>query len=192
MAYPHTRAGNGATGPGCDLQAATQATRERIGLTERALASAAVVPVVLAVVHLTVAAAWAGSMAYSLVVVQPKVAAFFAADARQEEFLTVLAQGNRWRVIGLVAVLLVSGIGVVVTTPTAAVVGFAVAVGLDAVAALAFVEVSWRHWPRRVFALPEEVPGYQRALRVRARAMLVLVGIAFVIALGSAVGLGVR
>jgi hypothetical protein len=109
---------------------------------------------------------------------------------RISEFLTVLAQGNRWRVIGLIAVLLVSG--VVVTTSTAAVVGFAVAVGLDAVAALAFVEVSWRHWPRRVFALPEEVPGYQQALRVRARAMLVLVGIAFVIALGSAVGLGVR
>jgi hypothetical protein len=109
---------------------------------------------------------------------------------RISEFLTVLAQGNRWRVIGLIAVLLVSG--VVVTTSTAAVVGFAVAVGLDAVAALAFVEVSWRHWQRRVFALPEEVPGYQQALRVRARAMLVLVGIAFVIALGSAVGLGVR
>lgn len=66
------------------------------------------------------------------------------------------------------------------------------AVGLDAVAALAFVEVSWRHWPRRVFALPEEVPCYQRALRIRARIMLVLVGTAFVIALGSAVGLGVR
>ncbi len=132
-------------------------------------------------------------MAYSLVVVQPKVAAFFADDARREEFLTVLAQGNRWRVIGLIAVLLVSGIGVVVTTSTAAVVaGFAVAVGLDAVVALAFVEVSWRHWPRRVFALPEEVPGYQRALRVRARIMLVLVGMAFVTALGSAVGLGVR
>jgi hypothetical protein len=150
-----------------------------------------VVPVVLAVVHLTVAAAWAGSMAYSLLVVQPKVAAFFADDARREEFLTVLAQGNRWRVIGLIAVLLVSGIGVVITTSTAAaVVGFAGAVGLDAVAALAFVEVSWRHWPRRVFALPEEVPGYQRALRIRARIMLVLVGTAFVIALGSAVGLG--
>ena len=167
-------------------------TRWRLRHAACALASAAVVPVVLALVHLTVAAAWAGSMAYSLVVVQPKVAAFFGADARQEEFLTVLAQGNRWRVIGLIAVLLVSGIGVVVTTSTAAVVGFAVAVGLDAVAALAFVEVSWRHWPRRVFALPEEVPGYQRALRIRAQAMLVLVGIAFVIALGSAVGLGVR
>jgi hypothetical protein len=151
------------------------------------------VPVVLAVVHLTVAAAWAGSMAYSLVVVQPKVAAFFAADARREEFLTVLAQGNRWRVIGLIAVLLVSGIGVVITTSAAAaVVGFAMAVGLDAVAALAFVEVSWRHWPRRVFALPEEIPDYQRALRIQARAMLVLVGIAFLTALGSAVGLGVR
>jgi uncharacterized membrane protein len=150
------------------------------------------VPVVLAVVHLTVAAAWAGSMAYSLVVVQPTVAAFFTDDARREDFLTVLAQGNRWRVVGLVAVLLVSGIGVVLTAPTAAVLGFTVAVGLDAVAALAFVEVSWRHWPRRVFALPEEVPGYQRALRVRARAMLVLVGTAFLIALGSAVCLGVR
>jgi putative copper export protein len=149
-------------------------------------------PIVFAIVHLVVAAAWVGSMAYSLIVVQPKVAAFFTDDVRREEFLTVLAQGNRWRVVGLIIVLLLSGTGVVLTAPSAAAVGFGVALALEVVAAVIFVEVSWRHWPARVFALSQEIPGFQRALRVRARCMLGLVGLAFLVALGSAVGLGVR
>lgn len=149
-------------------------------------------PVAFAVIHLAVAAAWAGSMAYSLTVVQPKVAAFFPDDVRREEFLTVLAQGNRRRVVGLIAVLLLSGIGVSLTASTAVVMGFGMAVGLDVVAALIFVEVSWRHWPRRIFALRDDIPAFQLALQRRARIMLALVGLAFLVALGSAIGFGVR
>jgi hypothetical protein len=147
--------------------------------------------IVFAFVHLAVAATWFGSMAYSLAVVQPRVATFFTDSARREEFLTVLAQGNRWRVVAMIAVLLLTGLGTALTAPTQAAFGFGVAVGLDAVAALIFVDVSWRHWPSRVFASAEELPAYQRALRVRARSMLVLVGLGFVVALGAAVGFGV-
>ena len=139
----------------------------------------------LALVHLTVAAIWLGSMGYSLFVVQPRVARFFEDDLRREEFLTTLAQGNRWRVVGLIAVLLCTAVGLAVASEGAArlaYVGVFIAYG---VAALIFSNVSWRHWPARVFALPEEVPAYQRALRKQAKAMLALVGLAYLTALAT-------
>lgn len=51
--------------------------------------------VFLAVMHLTLAGAWLGSMVYSLGVVQPRVARFFHDEQRREEFLLALAHGNR-------------------------------------------------------------------------------------------------
>jgi hypothetical protein len=41
--------------------------------------------------------------------------------------------------------------------------------------------VSWRAWPRRVFALPEELPALQREFRIVAIAMFCLVATAFAI-----------
>ena len=41
--------------------------------------------------------------------------------------------------------------------------------------------MSWRAWPRRVFALPDELPGLQRGFRSAAVTMLALVGAAFVL-----------
>jgi hypothetical protein len=146
----------------------------------------------LAVVHLLVAAVWLGSMSYSLFVVQPRVAAHFTDPQRREEFLTVLAQGNRWRVVGLVSVLVVSAAILVGAARGAVRWGFTGAMLLDLSAAAIFVNVSWRHWPARIFALAEEVPRYQRSLRLQARGMLVLVGLAFVVGLTVSVRNGVR
>jgi uncharacterized membrane protein len=145
--------------------------------------------VVLAVLHLTLAAVWLGSMAYSLWVVQPRVASFFDDDVRREEFLRALANGNRWRVVALVAVLMATAVAVIVTSSRLAA-GYAVALALYAAAAAVFVNVSWRHWPARVFALPDELAGYQRRLRIQAFVMLALVGTAFVVALGVSVEAG--
>jgi hypothetical protein len=140
---------------------------------------------VFAIVHLTLAALWLGSMGYSLTVVQPRVARFFTDDARREDFLTTLAQGNRWRVVGLIAALVVTALGVVLTAPRAVALAYGLALVPYLGAATIFWYVSWRHWPARVFALPAEVPGFQRALRRLAWAMCVLVGAAFLTALGS-------
>jgi hypothetical protein len=41
--------------------------------------------------------------------------------------------------------------------------------------------VSWRGWPRRVFALPAEIPAEQARFRRVALVMAVLVGTAFVV-----------
>lgn len=129
--------------------------------------------------HLGLAAAWCGSMGYSLVVVQPKVARFGFEDDRLEEFLTLLAQGNRWKVVPIIAALLATGTAVAALTGGATRAAFAGVLVLYCAAAAVFADVSWRHWPVRVFALPQERPALRRALRIRAWTMLVLVGAAF-------------
>jgi hypothetical protein len=160
--------------------------------------------VFLAVVHLALAATWVGAMLYSLNVVQPKVARFFGDNARREEharredderreeFVTTLAHGNRWRVVALIVALLLTAVGVVLTARRTAAIGYGVAVVLYLAAAGIFGNVSWRHWPARVFALPDELPGYRRRLAYQAWAMLGLVGAAFLVALTVSVGAGVR
>jgi hypothetical protein len=65
---------------------------------------------VVAVAHLTIAATWLGSMVYSLLVVQPRVALFFTDESRREEFLLALAHGNRWRVVAVVGALMLSAV----------------------------------------------------------------------------------
>lgn len=139
--------------------------------------------VIVQLVYLVLTTLWLGSMVYSLVVVQPRVARFFRDDEQREEFLVVLANGNRWPVVALVVGLLLSGGGVAIAGSGAVSVGFTLAVGLDLVAAGIFVDVSWRHWPARIFALPEEIPGFRRRLAVRAATMTVLIGVSYVVAL---------
>ena len=46
-------------------------------------------------------------------------------------------------------------------------------------ASAVFWWVSWRGWPRRVFALPDELPAVQRRFRVVAIVMCGLVGLNF-------------
>ncbi|MEV6610869.1 hypothetical protein [Kutzneria sp. NPDC051319] len=137
----------------------------------------------LLVAHLVIAAIWLGSMSYSLTVVQPKVDRFFLDEEQREEFLVLLAHGNRWKVVGLVAALVLSGIALaVLVTPW-----YAVSVVLYGIAASIFWHVSWRHWPARIFAVVEELASYRRRLRILASCMVVLVGVAFVFALGLTV-----
>lgn len=133
--------------------------------------------------YLALTTVWLGSMVYSLVVVQPRIARFFRGDEQREEFLVALAHGNRWPVVALIVGLVLSGGAVAGAASGAATVGYTVAVGLDLVAAGVFVDVSWRHWPARTFALPEELPGFRRRLTVRAATMTILIGVSYVVAL---------
>ena len=139
----------------------------------------------VAVIHAGLAAAWLGGMAYSLFVVQPKLARFFANDDESREALTVtLAVGNRWKVLGLIAVIGASGIVLWLLTSTPLWIVLAKTV-LLLVATGVFWYVSWRHWPRRVFATPSERPGFQRRLRLLATIMLALAGTAFALGVVS-------
>jgi hypothetical protein len=139
------------------------------------------------IAHLTLAALWLGSMAYSLGVVQPKVARFFTDEQQREDFLATLAQDNRWRVVALVAGLLLTGVVALVSSHRHTAICWAAALTLYATAAAIFVYVSWRHWPARVFALPQELPRFRRRLLRCAAAMLLLVGSGFLITLAASV-----
>ncbi|WP_143765390.1 hypothetical protein [Catenulispora acidiphila] len=144
---------------------------------------------ILEAVYLLPAAVWTGSMTYSLALVQPRSAQFFTDDDQLEDFITVLAHGNRWRVLAMAATLIASAAAIIALGPWAgARVVYGIALALDVAATAVFVHVSWRHWPARVFALPEERPGFRRKLRISARAILLLVGSGFVLTLVASVG----
>ena len=138
---------------------------------------------VLLVLHLTLAAIWMGAMGYSLTVVQPKVDRFFPDEEKREEFLLLLAHGNRWKVVGLVAALVLTGVALAVDVSWR----YAISVALYGIAAVIFWHVSWRHWPARIFAVVEELAGYRRRLRLLASCMTGLAGAAFVFSLAVTV-----
>jgi hypothetical protein len=143
-------------------------------------------------IHAGVAAVWLGSMAYSLGVVQPRIARLFGDPVRAEDVYRELAAGNRWRVVALIMMLAGSGAGMVpLATGEHDVAAWwwaliAVKSGLTVVAAACFWWVSWRGWPARVFALPAELPALQRRFRRVALVMTGMVGAAFVLGLLAA------
>ena len=123
-------------------------------------------------------------MAYSLFVVQPKLKKYFGPDQDgREALITVIASGNRWKVVGLIAAIAVTGLGLLAITNEHwwihALKGL-----LLLLATGIFWYVSWRHWPQRVFATAAELPVLQRRLILLATTMLGLAGLAF--ALGVA------
>ena len=122
--------------------------------------------------------------------VQPKVASFFPDERSREEFLLVLAHGNRRTVLALVTALMGSGAAVVVTAGgRSAAIGYTLALVLYTAAAGIFANVSWRHWPARVFTLRPNWPGTGAGLRLQAVAMLALVTTGFLIAVAVSVAL---
>src|SRR5262249_17774016 len=88
--------------------------------------------------HLMLGAGWLGAMSYSLFMVQPKAARYFGADDdAHEEFVTALANGARWKVVGLLAAITATGVLLAVWAPhrtTGWWAGLVVKVGLLAVA----------------------------------------------------------
>lgn len=138
---------------------------------------------VLVVGHLLLGAVWLGAMSYSIAVVQPRLLRYGSDPAEGEDLATTVAAGARWKVVGLIAALTVTGAGLVVLAPDRPGVWWLL-VGLKVLATAAasglFWYVSWRMWPRRVFALPSEVPRWQAAFRRVGWAMLGLAGAATV------------
>ena len=111
-------------------------------------------------------------MLYSLLVVQPRARRFFADPERYERFAVTLAARARRPVLAVCAALAVSGAGLVATDTLGreerSAVWEALVVGKAALLAAAaglFAYVSWRLWPARLFALPDELPAFQRRLR---------------------------
>lgn len=136
----------------------------------------------LAVVHALAAAAWFGSMFYSLLVLQPRAKTFFNDDRQFEEFVATLSQGARWKVLSAFTLVLFSGVALIpVAAPhplTKLWLSLIVAKSILFLAALCvFCYASWRLWPARIFASREEAPGFQRRFRRIGLWMIALVGL---------------
>ena len=139
-------------------------------------------------VHLLAAAGWFGAMAYSLAVVQPRSARFLSDERRSEAFAVELAAGARYPVLAVIGLLALSG--GVLTAEDAAGHGtgwwvlVALKAGLLAAAAGLFALVSWRLWPRRLFAPAAELP--ELRARFRRIALVLTALVAAEIVLGAA------
>jgi uncharacterized membrane protein len=130
----------------------------------------------LSVIHVLAGAAWFGSMFYSLVVLHPQAHRYFARETEFEAFIATVSQGARWKVLGAMGLIAATGACLVlVRWPQLASPRWLLLVGAKGmlfVAALClFVHTSWRLWPARLFASPDEVPRFQRAFRRVAIAM---------------------
>lgn len=133
----------------------------------------------IAIAHAGLAAAWVGGMAYSLFVVQPKLKKYFGPREDERETLTaIIASGNRYKVLGLIGVIAATGV-VLLLLDREHWWLHAVKAALLVAATAIFWYVSWRHWPRRIFATTAERPGLQRQLITLATIMLGLSGTAF-------------
>lgn len=143
----------------------------------------------LLVVHVLVGAVWLGAMAYSLAVLQPRLRRFFADPSSGEEVATFLAAGARWKVIAMIGLLAATGGGLVAAEGwhdsrwwQLAVIAKAV---LLLVALAFFCWVSWRLWPARIFALPAEIPRWQRRFDLVGVVLIGLVGAEFVLGIAA-------
>jgi uncharacterized membrane protein len=144
------------------------------------------------VVHVGTTAAWLGGMLYSITVVQPKLVRFFADPSEREDFATVLAAGARWTVLGLAALLALSGAGLTAieldeaeSTSDAWAALVVLKAGLLAAAVALFVYVSWRLWPQRLLA---HMSGSTELARIQARFRWIAVALTALIAAGFVAG----
>jgi hypothetical protein len=133
----------------------------------------------LALLHALAGAACLGAMVYSFFILHPRARAFFPREAEFEAFIATVSRGTRYPVLTALALVGASGAALsVVRWPGTPAVTWVALIGLKtglfAAAVGLFVHVSWRLWPARILALPEEVAGLQTRFRHRAAVMLVI------------------
>ena len=140
----------------------------------------------VAILHAGLAAAWVGGMTYSLFVVQPKLKKYFGPREEDREHLTaVIASGNRYKVLALIGVIAATGVILLLLDPDDWWI-HALKAALLLIATTIFWYVSWRHWPRRIFATATERPALQRQLLILATTMLTLAATAFALGVAAA------
>jgi uncharacterized membrane protein len=131
-------------------------------------------------VHVLAAAAWLGAMLYSLFVLQPRAAAYFARPDDFERFVAAVSAGARWKVLGVAAAVGLSGATIAALgwrgAPSALALLVALKVALLVPILLIFGYASWRLWPARVMASRAEIPAYQAAFRRVGWSLILLVG----------------
>jgi len=137
---------------------------------------------VLGVAHVLAGSAWFGAMLYSLLVLHPRARLFFGNPRQFEDFISYIAAGARWKVLGGAAFIGLTGLGLVLCAPvkqtsSAQWAILITKITLFAAAISLFCFTSRVLWPARTLASSEEIPGFQQKFRVIAVMLLVLVGL---------------
>jgi len=140
-------------------------------------------------IHVLAGAAWFGAMAYSLTIVQPRSKRFFADDDEKFElFVSTIAQGARWKVLGGLGLIAASGLALIPLSrphPLASAWTCLIAIkaALLLIAVILFCRISWRLWPLRVFAVTSELPAIRRRFLRFAMTMVVIAAVAMMLGL---------
>lgn len=127
--------------------------------------SAALATALLIAVHVLGGGVWIGAMVFSVFVLHPRAERFFTRAAEFEDFIFSVVHGARYKVLAGVAAIVLSGIALAVThrdAPAAWSWLVAVKVALLLASLALFLHVSFRLWPRRVFAREDELPAVRR------------------------------
>src|SRR5258705_10595311 len=132
---------------------------------------------ILIVAHVLAGAAWFGAMFYSLMVLHPRARSFFSNVRQFEEFISYVAAGARWKVLGGIAFIGLTGAALILCLPagqpSSAQWGILIVkIILLATATGVFCFASWVLWPARTLASVEEIPGFQRKFRLIAVTLL--------------------
>jgi uncharacterized membrane protein len=134
---------------------------------------------VLAIVHALAGATLLGAMVYSFAVLHPRAQRYFGQETEFEAFIAAISHGARWPVLLALASLAVTGTGLVTLFRPQSHSPLWMALVAGKVVALAaalslFLYTSWRLWPARIFAAPEEIRSFQRTFRRVAITMITL------------------
>ncbi len=143
------------------------------------------IAVLLLILHTLAAAAWFGSMFYSLTVLQPRAKKYFQNDKDFEDFIATMAHGARYKVLAAIALIGITGLLLI---PHRAhpphwwpmMIGKIV---ILLIATVLFCYGSWVLWPRRIFAAEDDIVRYQRKFRRLGLTLLFLAGLAIVLGL---------
>ena len=138
----------------------------------------------VAAVHHLSAAAWFGALVYRAFFVDPKALKFFRASAEFERFSLDLAHGMRYVVLLALGTCGLSGfalLGLRWHTADAWLAVMAAKVLVGIIAFALFVYISWVFWPRRVFAVGNELPRVRRQGLVLALTMIAIAGLGMVL-----------
>jgi hypothetical protein len=147
------------------------------------------VHLLLAAAHVLAGAAWFGAMLYSLAVLHPRARSFFGGPRKFEDFITFIAAGARWKVLGGAIFIALTGVSLMCAVAGMSSPGKLACLVVKAILFVAAVSLfcytSWILWPARTLASVEEIPRFQQKFRMIALALLVLVGASMVIGLLS-------
>lgn len=122
-------------------------------------------PALLSIAHIWIAALWLGGTWFSLISLHRRGPRLFTDEAEFERVIAGLTRGNRWLLLAAASGLALTGglMWALVEADAAlwsTLIAAKLALLLGNVAIVAWV--SWIIWPRRLFALPAELPAIRR------------------------------